>query len=126
MDLRQTVTMLDRRTAILLEATNFLCERGYTVLEKKELQDYFPESLRPDEDSLRLMIEHLASQAYLDVRYADDVQVCLCPLPKGRIYFEEREEKRKSELELLKRLLLASLVASFVGGLFGALLAGAF
>lgn len=122
----QTDTMLDQRTAILLEAVNFLCERGYTVLEQEELLDYFPESLRPDTDSMRHMLDHLSSQAFIDVRYCDDAQICLCPLPKGRIYFEEREEKRRGEQLLFRRVLLVSVIASFAGGFIGALLAGVF
>lgn len=118
--------MLDQRTAIVLEAVDVLCERGYTVIERKELLDYFPESLRPDGDSLCHMLDHLVSQAYIDVRYSDLEQLCLCPLPKGRSYFEEREERRRNTEELYKRMLTIGLVSSFFGGLIGGIVGGLF
>lgn len=119
--------MLDERTEALLEAINLSCKTGtYQVVEEGELLDYFPESFQVDKDGLAHMLSYLKEHGYVDVRFVESGVYCLCPLPHGRIYFEERQAQRRQENDFLKRVLFAVSLVSALSSFFGGLLAGLF
>lgn len=120
----QTKTMLDLRTSILLEAINTFCDTGsYQVLDKSDLQDYFPEKYAVDGVGLSQMLEFLQQHEYIDVKYADDTVCCLSPLPAGRLYFERMTEQKRENRLRYRQVGFAALLGSFLGGLLAGLLA---
>ena len=111
--------MLDKQTSILLANLNSICQDGsYKVIDKKDLINLNYKKNKPDEDSLKAMIDHLKERDYLSIKYSDDKVYCLSVLPKGRLFDEKSKElakeKRKYNKLIIVTLSLSS-IASFVG-----------
>ncbi len=112
--------MIDKRTEILLGAINKCCEEGsYKVLEKSELLATFPVKYRPDGDGLCDMVNYLCEREFVKCKYSDENVFCLAPLPKGRLYHENRVEEQKSKFSYRKLVFMAFL-GSVLGGMLGA------
>lgn len=112
---------MDKRTALLLQTINSLCEDGrYKVVEKQDLLAAFPTAFMQGEEGLDGMISYLKEHEYIDVRYADKGRgvYCLYPLPAGRLYAERLAAKRAERNENFKRIFLASFLASLSATLF--------
>lgn len=108
--------MLDKRSFALLDVINNIClNSGYKVIEFKTLVDKMPKGFGIDEDGVRECIVALSEREYVSVKYEDDKEICLSPLPKGRLVFET-----KTEEELLtKRNKRKYFCSAFFGAVFG-------
>ena len=111
--------MLDKQTSILLANLNSICQDGsYKVIEKKDLINLNYKKNKPDEDSLKAMIDHLKERDYLSIKYSDDKVYCLSVLPKGRLFDEKSKELAKEKRKYNKLIIITlslSSIASFVG-----------
>ena len=112
--------MLDKRTSFLLGKINELCAEGsYKIVEKEELLSCFPERLHVDDEGLKQMMNYLQEHSYIDIRYAEDGVYCVCPLPEGRLYFENvREEKGKTGRNR-RDIVLLTVIGAFLGAFLG-------
>lgn len=114
--------MLDRRTSLLLETINDLCsEGGYKIVEERELLSRFPQKLPQSGEDLSHMLGYLSEKKYVDVKYAEEGVYCLCPLPEGRLYSEERARER----DLNRRSRLGEAAITLFTAFFGAFLGAA-
>lgn len=108
--------MLDERTSVLLEKINELCGAGgYKIAEEGELLSCLPAG---DKRELGRTLDYLEERRYIDVKFAEEGVYCLCPLPEGRLYFEKLREARSEG----KRRRRETVLSSFLGAFFGALL----
>lgn len=114
--------MLDKRTGALLFQINALCkEGGYKIVEERELFACFS-SQSEDREELSRTLAFLQERKYIDIRYAEDGVFCLCPLPDGRLYFENVLRERSEETRRRRSVFLLTAFGAFLGSLAGALI----
>lgn len=114
--------MLDKRTAAVLGAINDACGEGsYKILAIGELIESVPARYRADEEGVRQIVDYLREREYVSVKYSDERELCVCPLPRGRQYFENEERDRKEGRKKFESYLLVA----FLGAMIGALIGGA-
>lgn len=112
--------MLDKRTSFLLAKINELCAEGsYKIVEKSEFLASFPERFHVDEDGLAQMMSYLAERNYIDIRYADESVYCICPLPEGRLYFENLREVKGGTRRNRRDTVLLTVFGAFFGAFLG-------
>ena len=112
--------MLDKRTSFLLAKINELCAEGsYKIVEKDELLSCFPDKLKVDEEGLKQMISYLQEHRYIDVRYADGGVYCVCPLPEGRLYFEDLRKEKGQTGRNRRDIVLLTVLGAFLGAFIG-------
>lgn len=119
--------MLDKQTGALLFKINALCkEGGYQIIEEKEL--FSSENPAAQEAQIKTLT-YLKDHGYIDVKYADEGVYCLCPLPDGRLYFEnvlrEKSDATRRTRNSLLLTLFGALCGSFIGAFIACLLWGA-
>lgn len=103
--------MLDKRTEIILMAINKECQSGsFQVIEVGDLIAALPKKYLPDQNLVTQCVNALAREGYIEVKYHDSEVFCLCPLPKGRMVYENKQEKKG----LAKRYVLLSVLALLV------------
>ena len=114
--------MLDQRTSILLEKINELCAGGgFKIAEEGELLSCFPSYLKTDKEELSRILRYLEERRYIDVKYAEEGVYCLCPLPEGRLYFENAREKRYEGARRRREMFFVTALGAFLGGFLGTL-----
>lgn len=110
--------MLDKRSLFLLNAINAQClDSGYRVFDLKELLCYMPEHFGMQLEELINCVKALAEREYVSVKYLDDVEVCLCPLPKGRLVFENRIDGQIERSRLDKKAFSHAFWGGFIGAI---------
>ena len=115
--------MLDKRTSILLDAINKYCTEGsYKVLDWSVLIAEMPEKYKIDKDNLTQMIDYLSSREFVSVKYSDENEICVTPLPRGRLY-NEKEKELKTEKWKDVRGLIYTVVGAAIAAFAGAMLA---
>lgn len=116
--------MLDKRTLKLLDILNNECQgAGYKVFYINDLKLMLPESLALDENGIRESLSALSEREYISVKYQDDLEVCLCPLPKGRLVFENRLDEEIEKKQSARKYFLFSALGGFLGGFLATILA---
>jgi len=102
--------MLDKRTHKLLERLTQICADGsYKVIE---IVDLGVESV-----FLGQMLNYLAGNDMIDIKYTDEKVYCVSVLPKGRAIVEYEIKGNRGWL-----IIAASFVAAFVGSFIAGLL----
>ena len=117
--------MLDKRTTHFLFIIAKICDDGsYKIIEKTELQK---EMRVTDFSELNQMVRYLQDNEMIDVKYSDELVICLTVLPKGRATVEGTRIKARSLVKIdYKTLLIVAgvcFLASLFGSMIGALLA---
>ncbi|MBQ0099476.1 MAG: hypothetical protein KBS91_02885 [Firmicutes bacterium] len=108
--------MLDKRSFALLDVINNIClNSGYKVIEFKTLVDKMPKGFGSEEDGVKESIVALSEREYISVKYEDEKEICLSPLPKGRLVFEAKTEE-ELQTKKNKRKYFCS---AFFGAVFG-------
>lgn len=116
--------MLDKRCLALLNILNGEClNSGYKVMEISALASAMPKSFGMDEDGIRECINALSEREYISVKYEDEREVCLCPLSKGRLVFENRIDDEIAEARTKRTYFLYAFLGSAIGGVFSVLVA---
>ncbi len=116
--------MLDKRTLKLLDVLNNECQgAGYRVFYINDLKLMLPENLALDENGIRESLSALSEREYISVKYQDDLEVCLCPLPKGRLVFENRLDEEIEKKQNARKYFLYSALGGFLGGFLATVLA---
>ena len=86
--------MLDKRCLALLNILNSECvNSGYKVVSIEDFVLSMPLSFGIDFDGVRECLYTLSEKEYISVKYQDEKEVCLCPLTKGRLVFENKIEE---------------------------------
>jgi len=115
--------MLDKRTTFVLSAINKMCEEGtYKILEADEILKFLPSKFKTEADGLKQMIKYLKERSYVEIKYSDDKEYCICPLPKGRLYFEqEKSEKKESKIKF-KQFFWTAFIGALSGSIIGSII----
>lgn len=109
--------MLDKRCLALLNIVNGQCESsGYKIFSVDELISEMPAAFGIDELGISECVGTLAEREYISVKYQDDVEICMCPLTKGRLVFENRIDEQIEKSRAEKRYFIYSFIGSFTGG----------
>ena len=83
--------MLDKRCLSLLNIINRECVgTGYKIFSTEDLLTNMPARFGLDNQSVLDCVKSLAEHEYISVKYQDEFEICLCPLNKGRLVFENR------------------------------------
>ena len=107
-----------------------ICEDGsYKIIEKTELAKEI-NSRAADFNALDQMVRFLKDSEMVDVKYTDETVFCLTLLPKGRVAVESMRPKSREIIRIDKKTLLilfgGCFLASVIGSIVGALIAGLF
>ncbi len=119
--------MLDKRTKFLLNVINKECvNSGYKVLGINDLILSMPLEFGADKETVIECINTLSEKEYVSVKYLDELEVCLTPLSKGRLVFENRIdqeiEKRTFQKKYFIFAFLGSLLGGFIAGIFAVII----
>ena len=115
--------MADTLSDILLARINECGEGKFTILEAGELLALFPEGAGVQAEELGAMLTALRDRRFIDLQYAEEGMYCVKPLSAGRLYFEDKRERRRESALRRRDAFLFSLLGAFLGALLGALAA---
>lgn len=117
--------MLDNRSKVVLKNLVKECENGsYKILDTSELSDFLPNKMKVDTELLSQIIKHLEIGGYINVKYSDSNQYCLCPSPFGRQFIESEDyqDRNKKNLKSISvKLLVFVIIFAFFGAFMGTL-----
>ena len=91
----------------------------FSRLARQILYDY-TDQIEPfgiDENGVNECLKTLFDHEYISVKYQDDSEICLSPLPKGRLVFENKLEQEIEKEKTRKSYLIYSFLGSFFGGI---------
>lgn len=112
--------MLDKRTSAVLDKINTLCSDGsYKIVEADELLAALPASHASDAEGLSQMLRYLSEHEYIDIKYAEGDVYCVCPLPGGRMYFENVKETKSTSFRRRRDTVLLTALGAFLGAFLG-------
>jgi hypothetical protein len=118
--------LLDKRTSALMSMINEECNEGsFKVLEIEDIIASLPKRYKLDRVNLKQMMDFLVERDFLEVKYYDDNEYCLSPMPKGRLYHEQAREEKKikaRQREFIIYTIMGSFFAAFAGALLGIML----
>ena len=115
--------MLDEKSLRLFAAINEKCGNSYKNLEEDELLGVFPREENIGANEIRDMIFRLEGHRFVDVRYSDGGEYCLCPLAEGIRFIEEASGEKRAAVRRRGGEIALVLLSSFFGGFLGALCA---
>ena len=116
--------MLDKRCLALLNILNGECQKsGYKIFSITELVCSMPVHFNIDKDGVRECVHLLAEREYISVKYEDEEEICACPLPKGRLTFENRLDEEVEKVRLERKCFIFSFTGGVLGGLIATILA---
>ena len=90
--------------AINNRVTNFMMQ----LLEKEGVPTHF--------------VKELSDRELISVKYRDDKEICLSPLPKGRLLFENKTENERKEKEIRNALFKKAFIGGVSGGITGSVI----
>ena len=113
--------MLDRKLMAVLQAVNDLCVSGtYEILSVDDILNEIPKRLAVEEKFIHVAIDALAEKRLISVKYSDEQEFCLAPLPDGKMKCEQKsEEDAPTAQKSNKKTALYCLIASFLGSMLG-------
>lgn len=118
--------MLDNRSKLVLKYLVKECSNGsYKIIEADDILSALPSKLNVDKEIISQIIKHLENGEYVSVKYSDDYQFCLCPLPFGRQFIENDEiqnKNKKSIKSMGKRIYLYAFISALIGSFLGTLI----
>lgn len=109
--------MLDKRTLSLLKIIDSeTVSGGYKVFSFSDLVSAMPSYFDVDESGIRDLLKDLYDKEYLSVKYEDDKEVCLSPLPKGRLVFENIIDEEIEKSRSARKYFFYSFMGAASGG----------
>ncbi len=115
--------MLDKRCVAVLDAINKECQNAnYKVFSVEDLLLSIPARFGVDRAVLFECVNTLCDHEYISVKYQDDFEICLCPLVKGRLVFENKLDEEIEKARLNKKYFISSFLGSFIGGIIAVIL----
>lgn len=117
--------MLDNRSKYILKFIVKECNEGsYKILEICDITANLPKKFNADNNIVVQTLKHLENGGYISVKYSDDDEVCLCPMPFGRQTVENEITSTRTKIEspsLVLVIFLAFLFA-FLGAFLGTII----
>lgn len=101
----------------ILDALFDLCEgESYVILDKEDIVASLPEH-NFETDELTEILESLTVEGFIELKYADNTEFCVCMKTKGRTLIKQSREKLQSILKesVAENVIEADPVASPVG-----------
>lgn len=118
--------MLDKRCFALLNIINARCKDcGYKVFEFTELVLSMPKKFGVDALVIKECLSTLSERDYISVKYQDESEICLCPLTKGRLVFENKIDELLEKLRVQRKCFLLSFFGALIGSIIGVALLSA-
>lgn len=115
--------MLDKRSLKLLDIINGECKGdGYKIFAYLDLSLMMPDGLELSAEEIKASISTLKEREFISVKYEDEEQVCVCPLPKGRLIFENRLDEEIEKQVSARKYFLYSAVGALVGGVLSSVI----
>ena len=109
--------MLDKRSLALLDILNAECsDSGYKIFSLSDLSKTMPDHFAIDTEGIRECVNALSEREYISLKYEDEREVCLKPLPKGRLVFENRIDEEVEKNRFARKYLIYSFAGSVIGG----------
>ena len=119
--------MLDERTDLLLTFIVDYCkDESFKLIDMCEMISVFPLKFKMDSDGILQMLSYLKEREYIVEKFSDGERFCICPLPKGRFYLENKRDKVIAEkVKKLKdkKFFWLTFLASFLGAISAVVLA---
>lgn len=78
--------MLDAKTSAVLTLIIDQVGNSYKILNKQQMVASLPKNIRMDNDNFNAIIMFLKENDYIDVKYQDKEQICLCATVKADAY----------------------------------------
>ncbi len=115
--------MLDKRSLKLLDIINGECKGdGYKIFAFSDLSLMMPDGLELSSEEIKDSISTLKERELISVKYEDEEEVCVCPLPKGRLIFENRIDEEIEKQESARKYFFYSAVGAIVGGVLSSVI----
>ncbi len=113
--------MLDYKCLSVLEYIIRECKTpNYKILSTKEILSAMPREYAFDVETIFSCLETLFSKGYVSIKYKDENEICISPLPKGRQVFENRLDEEINKVKTIK----TCATFSFLGSILGSLITG--
>lgn len=114
---------MDRRTEKFFILINDLCKDGnYKILEISEILELLPAKYHIVSEDIPHMLKYLTERDYIDVKFADEKNICVASLPKGRLHLENQLKENKTAYAF-RKLFIASVLVSGVMAFLGSFIA---
>lgn len=84
--------MTDKKTLAILQTLHQLAGSTYTVLEKRKILESIPKRANVSADTLKLALMFLKEQGYVEIKYQDKQEICLCCTVKTESLLEGQTE----------------------------------
>ena len=121
--------MLDKKTDAVLALLTQKCGTTYKVLDKNQIVAELPARLNVDVQGLLAIVTFLKENEYVDIKYQDKDEICICTTVKAESYMEgEKDMTQKAKITngqvgllffgVFLAAMLGSLVAMLIGKLF--------
>lgn len=115
--------MLDVETTKIFSLLSEVAGDGrYKVITTKEIITLLPDNLKISEDAVRESVRLLSEKEFIKVKYEDDNEFCLCTLPKGRLFCENKNDEEVEDFLRKKSYFVISFMGAFCGGALVALI----
>ena len=117
--------MLDKKTESVLQLLTQKCGNTYKVLDKNQIVAELPARLGVDVQGLLAIVTFLKENEYVDVKYQDKDEICICTTVKAESYMEgEKDMTQKAKItnSQVGLLWLGVFLAAFVGSLIATLI----
>lgn len=114
--------MLDKKTEAVLQLIADKADNGYKVLKKQQLLDELPSKLGVDAQNFSAIIAFLKENEYVDVKYQDKDEICICSTVKAESYMTG-EKNIQPKAKITNGQIVFLLTAMFLASFFGALIA---
>lgn len=103
---------MDKRKLILLKYLMNKCKEGYLIFDVAKI--FFAiKKYKRNFDLLEKDIEYLKSLGYIDVKYIDNQNICLCILDNSKIL----QENIKNESSTQKKFVFYMIVTAVASGI---------
>ena len=115
---------MDKRS---LELLNLICEEckntTYKVFEISELAEKLAKTYICDQNLIVDMLQFFVEKGYIEIKYQDETEVCLCPTQKARTIIDGKEEEIIKAQDIQTKTLQKVFFSSFLGSLLASLVA---
>lgn len=117
--------MLDKKSLTLLQTINDLCPNGvYEILTAEDITSALPKKFKINDKELRAMIDDLTAKKLVSVKYSDEHEYCLAPLPDGKMKCEQQGKEEATAYDVKKGMRKTAFLC-FFASLFGSAIGGA-
>ena len=113
--------MLDKQNYKIIKSLQKMCPDGsYKVFDIIDLT----KSINVKKEAFYNDLKYLKDNEFIDIKYTDETDVCLCILPKARQLEEDEKSKKYSHFNIMKVMLLSGILSGIMAflGAFVAML----